>query len=497
METKSNDVLEVGAVIYADGSARPNPGPHGSGIHGYTYVYPEGKDKPTKTNAWVATDKGYVLEKDLAKSEGKPVLVVNYYDGFESHPAPGTNNIGEIRAIGLFFELHPDVVARIETIHFLTDSQYTIKAFTQWIYGWIKNNWINSQGVTVSNRNHIELVQSYLDNFRSAGKTCTFAYVRGHNDDLGNVRADYLAGIGTNRSSVSVVGPKSVESKPNGYTKCDSKIHDLLSLRRLYFNTDPNYNKRGVYHQTSANEKTPDGKQLPEAVFSIIELKEPDAVVESVISKQCSYGDRYKFNNVLYIKLDKLRSGGVYPYLESYGGDTLYHDNRNLSLNFLDHKPLTFEPKRDELPLKVIDTINLLSDQLEKFKNQYMPTGHADNCEVHDVTDQFYNRVEKKSGKSTIVVKELKKEHGVGVKNVKLSVTETHLGESKVIPLGLVFEDDIPSRNVLKRLESSNPSIFLITWKESERLLRYATVIQTDDALGIWSNYFANVFLFA
>ena len=88
--------------------------------------------------------------------------------------------------------------------------------------------------------------------------------------------------------------------------------------------------------------------------------------------------------------------------------------------------------------------------------------------------------------------KELLKDIKMGLRDIDIPVEHS----TRSLSVKLMFSDDIPERNVLKRLEELNPTISLLMWKESDTVLRYATVVKVDDSLSIWSNYFASrVFL--
>jgi hypothetical protein len=66
---------------------------------------------------------------------------------------------------------------------------------------------------------------------------------------------------------------------------------------------------------------------------------------------------------------------------------------------------------------------------------------------------------------------------------------------SAEVTLGLGI--DLLERNALKRLENLNPRIYVIAWAESDKAYRYATVIQADDCVGIWSGHYSNMRLVA
>jgi ribonuclease HI len=69
-----------------------------------------------------------------------------------------------------------------------SDSQYVINGATVWWKNWVKNDWRNSKGFPVANK---ELWVRLLDAMR--GKVIKFEWVRGHSGDPGNERADELA----------------------------------------------------------------------------------------------------------------------------------------------------------------------------------------------------------------------------------------------------------------------------------------------------------------
>ena len=69
-----------------------------------------------------------------------------------------------------------------------TDSQYVMKGMTQWIHGWIKNNWKNSQKKGVLNK---DLWQEMLR--LSRPHKIQWKWVKGHDGHPENERCDRLA----------------------------------------------------------------------------------------------------------------------------------------------------------------------------------------------------------------------------------------------------------------------------------------------------------------
>jgi ribonuclease HI len=69
-----------------------------------------------------------------------------------------------------------------------SDSQYVIKGITEWIDGWIKKGWKNSQKKAVLNRDLWEELLTVTEN-----KKIHWKFVKGHADNAGNIRCDEIA----------------------------------------------------------------------------------------------------------------------------------------------------------------------------------------------------------------------------------------------------------------------------------------------------------------
>ena len=127
--------------IWTDGSAWPNPGPGGWGWH---------------------------------SSDGREA------SGGERRT---TNNRMEMTAIlQALIELPDNAGATV-----YSDSQYCVKGLTEWRAGWRKRNWMK-KGEPMVNRDLWLALEAQM---RRVGPI--MKWVRGHNGDVGNERADRLA----------------------------------------------------------------------------------------------------------------------------------------------------------------------------------------------------------------------------------------------------------------------------------------------------------------
>ncbi|MBF0330064.1 MAG: ribonuclease HI [Nitrospirae bacterium] len=141
MKTKGVPYVE----IFADGACSGNPGPGGFGA-----ILRSGEK-----------------EKEIS--------------GFEPMT---TNNRMELTAIIIALESLKMPCRLIVT----TDSNYVVKGMNEWINGWIKNNWKNSQKKEVLNR---DLWERLIKAARP--HDVSWKWIKGHNGHAENERCDRLA----------------------------------------------------------------------------------------------------------------------------------------------------------------------------------------------------------------------------------------------------------------------------------------------------------------
>jgi ribonuclease HI len=89
-----------------------------------------------------------------------------------------------------------------------SDSQYLVKGITSWVVSWEKNGWKTIQGAPVQNQD-LWLQLRALDKLHIVN----WLWVKGHEDNSGNVRADELATMGrlaAVKLTNTVIKPKAV-----------------------------------------------------------------------------------------------------------------------------------------------------------------------------------------------------------------------------------------------------------------------------------------------
>ena len=135
-------------VIHTDGACKGNPGPGG----------------------W-----GALLEYDGHRREifgGEPQT---------------TNNRMELTAVIRALE----ALKRPSEVALYTDSQYVKNGIESWIHGWKRNGWKTSERKPVKNADLWRELEALCARHR-----IRWHWVRGHDDNPGNERADELANMG-------------------------------------------------------------------------------------------------------------------------------------------------------------------------------------------------------------------------------------------------------------------------------------------------------------
>ncbi len=136
--------------IYTDGACKGNPGPGG----------------------WGVLLKSGTLEKELFGGERSTTNIL-------------------IEMMGVIQVLQ--ALKRPCEVTLFLDSQYVLKGITEWLPGWKAKGWRTASKQPVKNA---ELWQQLDKLVQEGGHKIDWRWVRGHNGDPGNERADALANKG-------------------------------------------------------------------------------------------------------------------------------------------------------------------------------------------------------------------------------------------------------------------------------------------------------------
>lgn len=483
-----SDVPKLHCVLYTDGGCRPNPGNMGFGVHGYIYEDNEPKKGYGLLNHLITKD-GYVLKNKQNQELYKQVDVKEYLDFTGSSSIKGSNNLAELEAMICALEglnkSGKNVI--FETIKVNTDSEYLRKGVTEWLPLWQKRDWKRSDNTPVPNADVWKKLLSLLGSFKSKGTEFTINWVEGHSDDFGNNKADWLATLGVNYSINNIIKNDHIFSPNTGYWKKSVEKHPFIFYKQMMFNSIKEYSIEGKYYFSKYSKTDHYGKKTNASCFSIVILNKPDYVLELIRNKH--FKNTTDTNIVLCTRLDKVYESDTYNHLVDYGEYSLLENNRSMDLNFLDDKPISVEISPPGKVFRAIEDLSYLEDILYSFLDE--PTKNPTMLTSINITDQFYDKIVKLNKKNTVETLEVKNELSK-ITDMNIPVNVMSNGKEVSISVPLILGMDLPNRNSLKKLETDNPNIYIVTWKESEKCFKYACIMTTNDATGIWSNMYAN-----
>jgi ribonuclease HI len=481
-------------VAYVDGGCRPtNPGPGGWGVHGYIHSGPL-DGKAVKAGDYVPTSVGYVSAKD-ATLIAKSVVVAptHFVDAYGSFNVPVSNNVAELAAATNALEY----AARynINRVQLYTDSQYVCRGLEGLAENWRKNNWMKADNTPPKNVDHWKKLLTARDVLNNRGVATNVSWVKGHSDKiegmtdiLGNIKADRLATAGVMGSKQGQLISSITTTEADGYWKYDVERHPMINHRRMYFNTTSEHNQPGIYF-LGDHGKDDDmlGKRVSDGAFSVVELKQPDMILEMVRNHQIKLAE--DIDTIVMVRLDKLYRPDTHRELTEFGTHGLEQENMyRLDLSCLDREPLTRELRPAKLAMRAIISLSDLIVKLREYKEK------SPNLIVTDLTDILYETTTKVSKKDVITkTTKFKAEYGVGFASLHVNANyQSDIG-LKNATITMTLGIDMLDRNALKRLEETSPKVSLITWLESPDVFRYATIVESGEDIGIWCGVYSNI----
>ena len=253
-------------VLYTDGSARPNPGRTGYGVHGY--IGEEGSFK-TIDNKWTMTTTGYVPKKDKSKYvELKPDYIIERYGRYEDSD---TNNKAELDAAIEALKIAKERLTENDKLHIIADSEYVVRFI---------NNTINGkEGNYNSNQEYLKTLKELVENLDF---NFTIERVDGHAGILGNEEADTLSNIGRNLKNKDINNRhvyKDLIIDPIEYWFYEPVINEFLKKNKkllITLKNDTILNNENLHCITNYKRKNIDeiGKKDPEIQYSVINSKD-------------------------------------------------------------------------------------------------------------------------------------------------------------------------------------------------------------------------------
>lgn len=480
------------AVLYADGGYHDNEKAGGWGVHGYVYqadatdVKVRGSGVPGSS----PTPKGYTAAKD----EANAVQIINYVDCVAGVPTAKSNNQTELLAAKQALTYTLD--KKIGDMIMYSDSKYVVDGINDRLENYSRNNWRKSDGEEIANKQDWIDVHGLMGKLRENSLAVTIAWVKGHNGNKGNERADGWASKGNTLGLNGVDKTYVIETKPEGYWKSSKDHNRMLDHPKWYFDSSEEAVRTtadGRYIFMTGSHGDDEDVAKPQADYSnaVLFLKEDIPILE-VVRQHFVQFDKQKVGHMFVGVLRSLLSPAVENDIERFGMDILRRNRSNWSLRTEQKIPVVHHITPTGLAYYNVGHLEGMQDVLTRFCND-------DKAIIStDITDLLYEAMESKA----VTARKLRKDITSAVKHLDVSVRfNTAFARelramddipTKLNKIRLIVGSDIIGRNALSALAGVIKRVVVITWRESDTVFRYATVVETTDDIGLWANPFGN-----
>lgn len=472
------------AIIYTDGGFERDYKVGGWGIHGYRYNE-EPPKKGTGNPKAIPTKDGYVGNKDGAEL----VTLTHYISGVGYVPNAKSCNQTELHAVKTALEYIQENGIKHCTI--FTDSKVTVQGLNKFVNTWRVNGWKNRDGDDLECVDLWKKTDELFTLLKQNEYFIDLLHIDGHSGHFGNEQADDWARKGNALGIRKVDYSFITEADGQGFWKTTHTPSKLLGTGRWYFSTnDLDYlspEGHGIYYMgNNDGDDELTGKPMAENGQTILFLKEPDPVLE-MIRADAIEKDSKRVGRLIIGRLDAICSGKIYDELHKYGVNFLKPKRSCLDLTHSKKRPILVEKTPIGLGFNAIANLNHLEDYLNAFlkKEPFLI--------VTEITDLLYDKEVKKdkvvlklSDKVGPVTKFIDIDFGYCLKPGS-AVTGPDDPDIRSINARLIINRDLPRRSTLTDIADKNPRVFVVSWRVSDQVIRFASIVECEDGYGIWS----------
>ncbi|MNX74225.1 Ribonuclease HI [compost metagenome] len=420
--------------------------------------------------------------------------MVNYIDKFGGVPRANSNNQTEL--IAAREALNYVLEKGISTSVIYSDSKYVVEGINKYLERWKQTGYRKHTGEEIANKSDWMSVDAVLNELRDKNSQVKLAWIKGHNGHHGNEMADQWAGKGNCIALNGYDLTYKLENQPEGYWKSNPGYNRMLDQPKWYFTSLGDDRMispcgRPVYWTGDHGDDEDTGKPQSDSSNAVLYLKDSVEVMEKVRDHFIDQ-DSCQIGHLFVGILRNILSNSISEDISRFGLSVFRKNQADLSLVSDNKLPVIRHQTPTGLAYYNVDNLQIMTNRLNEF------IAGDKSLVVTDMTDLLYEASEKKG----VVTRKLRKEIANTVKHLDVSVNyNTGLGRElramdvvpvKSVKIRLIMGADIISRNALSALAESVKRVVTLTWRESETVFRYATVIETIHDIGIWANPFGN-----
>ena len=467
-----------GVVFYSDGGSRTINFKvrSGYGIHAFFYNEEKARGIGAYKNEY-PTASGYKLKKAVEKED-----IVNVFHLLNAYGYIGakTSQVAELEAFiqSAQIFLKSGLCNFTSTFSLRTDSEYVVNGVNIYIDNWASNKWRKADGSSLSNVTYWKKIYELMKQFEDLGIGLDVAWIKGHATDFGNIIADQMATLGLYQDQ-----PYNDEwIAKDVYMAGNLELCPLLlESKLLCYPQKQNLRDGCFYHFCYNNNNNTD--DINEVGRNLI-----DSSISFVATQQEQWQLAHLYERCLQLDTKY----GRYPKAIDLNVAAKLNLQEEISEENILHLPLENGRKDKKLKTTTDKTVITILDpprnsmftsiNLEELLKIYqrLQAGHPEIIET-DITDHFFDK--EVNGKGVTKYKFNKAEQ------MSVSVVAPIFKESGITDykFELTFGLDLPRRRVFSNIKDCNPVIKIFTWYENEHVSYFGTIVQIDNAFGVWT----------
>jgi len=384
---------------------------------------------------------------------------------------------------------------QIKSANIFCDCQSVIEGVNTYMHQWEKNGWTKTNGQPPVNLEFWQELAALKNKLGQKDTQFSLKWVKAHDGDFGNERADCYASMGrmVSRQQAALENIPATPQDIKRWTQLfrpaagfwnnnQIKTSPLITQKHCYASNSFDRPKGVYFLGNHGKDDDLFAHRKADTSTTILILKEPEDHLEKFLD---FHKQVITHNTVYAINLDVIYSPLVVREVDLFGIDhyldvTQKHNNTIVHLHDDARTPVS----REYRPPLLSNTG--FKELLDYYELALMYQRRDELLLYHDVTSLLY---QPEKGKL-----KLNAELVAGVRTFDLEVAYRDKdGSQKLTKLVACLNVDIPDRNCLKKLESLEPKVTIVTWMTSDNAFRYAGVVECTQGLGLWVGNHSNL----
>ena len=477
------------ATLYCHGDYVGKSTLIGVGVHGYICTLDVAK-RGTGNPKAIPSKKGYI-EKDSTEPRTTIQQYVDIMHGKSvQHRAGYIPGILSLLPALTFIDNQPGIKGAV--IH--CSNKAAVKGLIEKFESWKERNWVLPNGNVLLNQNEWIQARELYDRLKGR---LEYLDIVENTEGVGAEKAVKNSSLGCVLAIKRISEHDIVLSQAQGYWAPKAEVPRILQAPRWYFMTDETdittHDGLTRYftgcHGTKDKEEDFVSKRYSDNFLGVVLVKESDPVMEAV-RKHTSERDSVRAGRMAVVYLDNLLASKSYSSIQSCGLKYTRMHPTALDLMDADGTPLLVEINPPGRAFRLQNTWKSLSQKLDEIRSG--DTGYT----MTEITDLLYEGYDEKK-KSRPLVSKISQ--ATKYMDFTVGFNFEKYGDTPKVVNGnvrLILGEDLLTRNQLAALGDVIKRVCIVTWRDSDNVGRYATLIElVNGDIGLWVRFDANFYL--